>query len=507
MWVLTVRVADQSPVEYVLEPGRTTIGRKKDNDIPINDNSASRLHAVIFYDLLPGMSTLTLSDVGSTNGTYVNRERLSGEKRLQPGDVIRIGGSTLTISTREAGEKPAGVSGARPFTRELVLESVDHHAVLMYEAAQQLNTVMNIDAALEKVSGLLKKAMGADRCEVILAQDFERMPELGFPASIAKNAIEQRSAVVIPDLMESDLGKHSGSASLLHIRSVLCVPVMTGEEVAGLIYMYKTEQNDRPFDQQDLQLAVAISHQTSLTIQRMELISQVQREQRGRELLERFVAPEEAKFMLQEYLRAGSLPPLAERDVSVLFVDMVNSTGLSERLGAEGFGELLNRYYWDLTDIIFEYSGLVKYAGDGILAIFGMMGEAQNHCEQAVRAALTILDHIEAVQFYPEVETVLGLGVNTGLVMIGYVGTQQRVELTALGYVVNVAYDLQRSARPNRLLVGPATAFGVAGTLPLIDRGFMQVKGSTAPLHIYEVSRQEGAVPLAQPEPATPDAE
>ena len=148
----------------------------------------------------------------------------------------------------------------------------------------------------------MKKAMGADRCEVILAENFEDLSTLRFPTTIAKAAIEQRSAVVVKDMASSQFSSKSDSALLMRIRSALCVPVMAGENVIALIYMYKVDSTERPFSQKDLQLAVAISHQAALTIQRMLLLDEVRKEQRVREFFQRFVSPTEAQNLVQDYL-------------------------------------------------------------------------------------------------------------------------------------------------------------------------------------------------------------
>ena len=77
------------------------------------------------------------------------------------------------------------------------------------------------------------------------------------------------------------------------------------------------------------------------------------------------------------------------------------------------------------------------------------------------------MDHIEVTDYGEEI--IIGIGMNTGKAMIGYVGTQERVEITAVGDVANVAFRLQSLARPNRLLVGPETAVGIAGRMPISD--------------------------------------
>ena len=487
MWILTLRVPGTEPEEYILKVGKTSIGRKPENDIVVSDSSASRLHAEIYWG--KDSDSIALSDMGSTNGTFVNRECISAAKRLLVGDMIRIGGSTIDVARRGTGEKPQGHSGTYRYTRELVLESVDHHAVLVYEVARQLNTVMDIDTALSEVSKLMRRAMGMDRCEVILAENFDKLANFGFPTSIAKSAIDRRSAIAIPVMSESSLGKSSDSAFLLGIQSALCVPVMSGEEVVALIYMYKTDVSRRPLNKKDMQLAVAISHQAALTIQRMHLLEQVRKEHRGRELLLRFLSPQETEYMLGEYLKVGQLPGLTEQDVTILFADIANSVMIAERVGAKRFGEILTHYYWGVTDIVFDHGGLVKYVGDGILAVFGMTGTKSDDAEHAARVGLSILELIDTVDYGPDVSIEVGIGINSGVAMVGYVGTQERVEFSALGDVVNVAYRLQHIARPNRLLVGIETAVGVTGKLPMKDLGMQTLRGRSKPVMIYEMLR------------------
>jgi adenylate cyclase len=493
MWSLLIRVPQKEPQEYIIQLGQNTIGRKGDNEISIADPSASRRHAVVNFDA--SKKIITLTDLGSTNGTYINRERIEETRQLHNNDTIRIGGTTIDVSQIVTGEKRKDASGAHKFTRELVLESLDHHAVLMYEVARQLNTVMDIDTALREVSTLMKQAMGADRCEVILADRFDQLKQLQFPSTIADDAIKQRSAVVVRDLESSQYGKTSGSSLLMRVKSALCIPVMAGNDVAALIYMYKTGGNVRPFSQKDMQLAVAISHQAALTIQRMHLLEQVQKEQQARELFQRFVSPTEAEYMVKNYLKDGYLPGLMEQEVTIMFADIAKSTALAERMGAQEFGDLLNRYYWDVTGAVFANGGLVKYLGDGIMAVFGMTGAAKDKIDRdqnlirAVQSALAILNHIEATDYGEKIQ--IGVGMNTGKAMIGYVGTQDRVEVTAVGDVANVAFRLQSLARPNRLLVGPETAVGVAGKLPLSDLGLQDLRGRTKPIRIYEVLRNK----------------
>ena len=409
-------------------------------------------------------------------------------------DQIRIGQHIITLTKQDTAPKQGAqdsLSGTQPLTRDLLLESLDQHAVLLYEVAGRLNTIIDLETALREVSNLLRVALGADKCEVILSEKFGQLSELGFPTTIARLAIDQRSAVVIPDLsasqQDSGLGK---SALLLRIRSVMCTPILSGEEIAGLIYVYKTRPLARPFDQRDLQLAVAISHQAALTIQRTRLLKRIRQEQRIRGLLQRFFAAPDAEIFLQDYLQTGRLPDLSEQILTVLFADICDSTGMAERLGAWRFSKILSRYYQDMTGAVFDQGGLVnKFLGDGLMAVFGVTRNKSNPEERALLASLEMLTRLEAISQAEGEKIEIGIGVNTGPTIAGYLGTEERVEYTVLGDAVNVAQRLQEQARPNRVFIGAATRAAINGNFNFRAVGHVELRGRTQPIETFEILR------------------
>jgi adenylate cyclase len=486
MWLLTIRVPGKEPQKYTLKPGGNTIGRHPNNDIVIAEPSASRHHARIDYNR--STDTALLQDLSSTNGTYINRRRLSYTYRLQHLDMIRIGSSTINVVIRGTDEPLDTVKGPQKFTRERLLEALDHHTVLMYQISERLNTVMNLQDCLEEVANLMKQAMGADKCKVILAEQFERMEELGFPATIAKSAILEKSSVVIPDMAQSNVRSESESATLLKIRSALCVPIMSEAEVIGLIYMYKSSPDSRPFTHTDLQVAIAISHQASLTIQRVGLLNKIQQEQSLRQMFQRFVSPQEVDYVLRDYDLHGTLPGLKERQISVLFTDITDSTALAEKMGAKDFGKLLNNYYLAVTDIIFGNGGVVRYLGDGVMAVFGMSDDGTNHKIKAVESGEAILSQMGNLSSEFEQPIHLRLSVKAGKAVVGYVGTSQRVEFTVLGDLVNVANGMLPFARPNRLVVGEEIYNEASSKYKMTKLDSIIVKGRKRPVRIFEVS-------------------
>jgi diguanylate cyclase (GGDEF)-like protein len=269
MWILTIRSPSNEPLDYPIKSGKNTIGRKLDNDIVINDESASRNHAEIYCQ----DDQIVIQDLNSLNGTHVNRERIQKPTVLKHEDQIRIGqhvGNISHKSTDKFNNLIETLSGTRPLTRELLLESIDKYSILLLEVSSRLSSTLDLASALKEISVLLRIFLGADHCEVILAEHFDQLPEMGFLNSIARQAIRECSVVSIADVSSQEI--LGVSESQTNISSVFCVPVMLEKEVAGIIYVYKTDSTKRAFDQNDIQLAVAISHQAALAIQRARLM-------------------------------------------------------------------------------------------------------------------------------------------------------------------------------------------------------------------------------------------
>lgn len=486
MWTLTIRSPNGEPRQYHLHTGNNTIGRMSGNDIVILDPSASRFHAKIVLE--ENENAITLFDLGSTNGTYVNRDRITAPKHLDKSDIIRIGQHTIDLSPDEdlSEEQSKELKNTQMLTRELLIESLDQHAVLLTEVASRLNTVTDLDTALSEVSNLMKVSMGADRSEVILIENLSKLSELGFATSIARQALEQRSAVIVHDASRA----YGKSASLLNIHAAMCVPVMSGDETLALIYVFKNRPQSRPFNHRDLQLAIAIGHQAALTIQRMHLMERVKREELVSRLLQRFLPPKEAEFVLQEYLQFGQLPSLSEHNLTILAADICDSTKMAERLGSRRFSQLLNRYYAAMTEVVFDNNGMLnKFLGDGLMAVFGMPQQSPEPEKRAVTTAIEMIEKLEQLnQAFGETIEV-GIGINSGPAVAGYMGTQEYIEFTVLGYPVNVAWGLESIARPNRILIGHPTYQAVSQYFNIEPIGIVELKKQSDPINAYEVLR------------------
>jgi Adenylate cyclase, family 3 (some proteins contain HAMP domain) len=466
MWNLIVHIPDNFPKPYELADGKTSIGRAMTNDIVVEDAAASRYHAEIRVD--EAGKKISVVDLDSTNGTFVNHERISGECALKEEDAIRIGQVifNLVLPEAENGIKQSA-SGTHLFTRELLLESLDQHAVLLYDVSRKLNFATSLGMIVDALTVLLKHSMGVQSCEIIMKDMFGKLDGVATTA-LAVRAIQNRAAEVSPTEMY--------------------VPVLGSDDVLALMYLKKERPGTRPFNRNHLQIAIAISHQASLTIQRMNLLEKVRKEEQIRQLFTRFVSPSEVKLLLKNYLETGELPPLHEEKVTVMFADIAESTRMGEKMGVKNFASVLNQFYKDSADVIFKHNGMLKYLGDGVMAIFV---EAPGEPAPEVRAILSgreLLGRIKTTgHLVLNQRTIIGVSINTGVAMVGYIGTRERAEFNALGDVVNVVSRMQEYARPNRIVVGPATVAAIIDQYPTQRIGAVTLRGRESSVQVYEV--------------------
>ena len=181
------------------------------------------------------------------------------------------------------------------------------------------------------------------------------------------------------------------------------------------------------------------------------------------------------------------------RDVTILFADVVAFTPLTEKLSAEEVVALLNELFTILTEIVFRHEGTVdKFVGDCVMAMWGAPRDMPDHAERALAAAEDMMRWLEAGnEAWRErhgVTIELAIGINSGEAIVGNVGSESRMEFTAIGDTVNVAARLETIARPSQILATQATRRR-AGEAPFefVDLGDRELSGRAEPVRLYEV--------------------
>lgn len=174
--------------------------------------------------------------------------------------------------------------------------------------------------------------------------------------------------------------------------------------------------------------------------------------------------------------------------VTVMFADISGFTSLSEKLDPEQVRSLINGCFDDLVPVIRKYGGWVdKFIGDAILALFGAPVAYEEHAEQALRAALELMDRLAA--FNGQHSTTLGLhlGINTGLVVAGGIGSQGQQQYSVMGDTVNLASRLEDASETGQILVGPNTYRLTAPQFEFEALPSIRVKGKSEPVPIYRL--------------------
>lgn len=213
--------------------------------------------------------------------------------------------------------------------------------------------------------------------------------------------------------------------------------------------------------------------------------------------LESFIPPELLKKL--ETARATGVMAGERRIVTILFCDVQGSTAAAGRLDPEDWAAIINGAFEQMIAPVYRYEGtLARLMGDGILAFFGAPIAHEDDPERAVHSGLEIVERMEPyrerIQKEWGVDVAVRVGVNTGLVVVGAVGSDLRMEYTALGDAINLAARMEQTAMPGTVQIAEPTYKYVAPLFVCENLGDLTVKGKEAPVTAYRV-----IAPRAQP--------
>ncbi|MEW6482377.1 MAG: adenylate/guanylate cyclase domain-containing protein [bacterium] len=206
------------------------------------------------------------------------------------------------------------------------------------------------------------------------------------------------------------------------------------------------------------------------------------------------------RFFFKRYVSEGVVDKILNRqfealrrkELTILFSDIKGFGEFSERAQPEEITEMLRRYFDEMTEIVFKYGGtLDKFIGDGMLAFFGDPDELPNHALSAVNSALEMQKKGSLLNKEWEREgreTIeIKIGINTGFVTVGAIGSKRRSEYTVLGREVNLAQRLEAKATPGKILISHRTFSLVKDRIKAKELGEIEVKGEREPVMVYEV--------------------
>jgi class 3 adenylate cyclase/CHASE3 domain sensor protein len=220
---------------------------------------------------------------------------------------------------------------------------------------------------------------------------------------------------------------------------------------------------------------------------------------RRAEQLRRYLAPQVADAVLN-----GQAPVSLEstrRNLTILYANIRGFTAMSERVEPEELIVALNEYFAVMTDVVFRHGGtLDKYVGDGILSFFGDPIPFEDHAERAVAAALEMRSRLRGIRtrwmerLHEELN--VGIGISTGYVTVGNIGSDTRTEYTVIGNHVNLASGLAETAGPNQILASERTLAAVRGRVEAEPVDEAALEDLQRPVRIFEILRADFSAPV-----------
>ncbi|MCP3981083.1 MAG: FHA domain-containing protein [bacterium] len=521
---MTARIVyeiDGQEVSRDLDKNQITLGRDDSNDIVIELQSISRKHAQLS---LRG-ERWRIRDLDSLNGTRVN-ELSHTDIDLNDGDTIYLYKFPVVFRDEERARvslTPAGFSGEELGPQTIIQDAVDFSSLvarppdverfrklltLVTKASETIVTSTTVDETFSKVLDLtfdhlpvqrgLIMARENDRRDLVVKCVKERgkgdnPSEIRFPRSIADKVYEGKVAVLTRDA-QSDQRFEGQSVIDLGIRSAMAAPLWSAERVEGLIYVDTLQMG--AFDEFDLDLLSALGNHVAVALEQSRLQRSLMEQRLVRQRLARYHSAAVVDLITRSENFSGEVLMAEERDVTVLFADVVGFTHHCEGKQPIEIAELLNRYFSEMTEKIFAHDGTVdKFIGDCVMAVFGAPLPSEDHAVRAVAAALDMREallHLNR-QLPSDSRWEFRVGIHSGPVVAGDIGSVRRTDYTVLGGTVNIAARLEAAvAKAGEIVISEATRSALDSSFELRELGQQSLKGIRESVVCYEVLASGG---------------
>lgn len=520
-------VATTGSQTVTLPAGRPlVVGRTPGCDLPVRDSTVSRRHA----ELAPADGGLAVRDLGSTNGTFLNGVRIE-QGNARPGDQVTFGRAVFelrdepedgpsesaseaqaldaTVVRRRTVNAPGLVSWADPAPGAALrglaspFERQARRLELLLDAAKALSGQIDIDRLLARLVELAVGAMDVDRAALLLMEEDGTLASRAVhgrdggsgawrvPEAIAQEAVEQRVALLVENAgADPRFDGTDRTGERQAVQSALCAPLLGRDGgVLGLIYLDSVSA-PRSFDDEDLDFLVSFAGMAAVALENSRLIDRVRREAAVLANFQRYFAPELAEEIAAERgtIRLGG----DKRPVVVLFSDIRGFTALSEELPPDEIAALLNEYFTEMVEIVFEHGGtLDKFMGDAMMALWGAPVARADDADRAARAAVAMQREIAALNRRWSAAgrrtLAVGIGLNAGEAFAGNIGSDRRLEYTVLGDAVNTAALLCARAGAGEILAGEPVCRLLADPPPLAPLDPLPLKGKAQTVAVYRV--------------------
>ncbi len=477
------------------------IGRSPDCDLVLSSPNVSRKHAKIEKTQ---EGRYFIVDLDSKNGIFYNNVRIK-KLELKKTAKLTLGPFVITIKIDGAlNEDEDRVFDDSSFVKDIDelthsrKDLIDVFArigkLLIYET--DLKTICNslldiIGERLKFSRGILllwdnnKKELVPYGIKIEEGVDGASAENL-FSSTITRKAFYEKVGILTTNAMVDPRFSGKQSIVIQGIRSALCVPMWDKNKTIGVIYL-DALLKEKLYTQEDLKILSVLASFAAIGIEQVRLFNEMKRQMQIRERLSRYHSPSVVSKLLEE-TDEGSIM-MEETEASILFADIVDFTSLSRKLSPTEIAAMLNSFFSRMTDIVFKYEGtLDKFIGDCVMAVFGAPNKMKDHAERAVKAAVEMQKTLPDFNRETGYNLQIKIGINSGKVVAGDVGSYKRVDYTVLGDTVNIASRLESSiCKPGEIIIGENCYNLVRDKFNIDFLGEKPVKGVDKKLKVYRV--------------------
>jgi adenylate cyclase len=265
----------------------------------------------------------------------------------------------------------------------------------------------------------------------------------------------------------------------------MCTPLKAGDVLLGALYVDNVTKPDR-FVEEDLHFVSAFANQAAIAIHNALLSTKLAQEAVTRNNLMRFFPP----TAIEAILEGQDTLAVRETEATALFCDLSGYTAMSAQMSPRAVIELLNHYFPVMADIVFRHEGtLEKYIGDALLAVWGAPFAHADDPERAVRAAIDMQRAVQGLTTGGKLPAGLAvhIGINSGVVAAGNIGSRQYLQYATIGDATNVASRICSVAAEGEILADAGTASRLVAGWALEALEPVHVKGKAEPLRLVRV--------------------
>jgi len=376
---------------------------------------------------------------------------------------------------------------------------------ITWELTRDIGLERDLTKLLEKILFALFKFVNADRGVILLTEaDGSLQPRVArrrdgtdapiqISSTILKKIVEEKTAVLTHDA-SMDFAASKGKSMILNrISSAIVVPLLYENAVLGAVWL--DSETLAQFQPKDLELITAVGNQAAMFIENIQLGKKIEQEIVTRERFSRLLSPNVAEQVISgalEVKKGGTLV----KECTVFNSDIRGFTRMSEGASAESMVELLNDYFEQMVEVIFKYEGtLDKFMGDGIMAFWGAPAV---HPDDATRSVQAALDQMEALGKFNrklvelnQPPLAIGMGIHTGPLVAGYVGSSKALSYTVIGDTANTSARLCGVALAGQIIISEATLNRLAGRFECEELPPAHLKGKEKPTRIFNVKREK----------------